>query len=128
MLSFAAMCVCEGRLLFSRILTILKSGYQTKNEVMITSEMKKDLAWWDLFLCDYNGISCIPDNIWSRPDEIFSSDSCLSGCGACSLTHFFHFELPDFIVQQGWYINQFELYAILMAVREWAPYFKHKIF
>ena len=93
---------------------------------MITCEMRKDLAWWETFLTDYNGISCIPDNIWSPPDEIFSSDSCLSGCGACSSTNYFHFELPDSIIQQGQYINQFELYANLIAVREWAPMFANK--
>ena len=115
MLSFAATCVREGHLFFLRILTVLKDGYHSKNAIMITCEMKKDLAWWETFLTDYNGISCIPDNIWSRPDEIFSSDSCLSGCGACSSTNYFHFELPDSIIQQGWYINQFELYVILIA-------------
>ena len=88
--------------------------------------MRKDLAWWETFLTDYNGISCIPDSVWSCPDEIFSSDSCLSGCGACSSTHFFHFELPDSITQQGCYINQFEIYVILITVREWAPMFVNK--
>ena len=111
---------------FSRILTILKPAYQTNSDVLITSDMKKDLVLWVLFLCDYNRMSCMPDNVWSRPDEIFSSDSCLSGCGACLSMHFFHFELPDFIVQQGCYINQLELYAILIAVREWAPFFENK--
>ena len=126
MLSFAATCVQEGHLFFSRILTILKDAYHTKSAIMITCEMQKDLAWWETFLIDYNGISCIPDNIWSRPDEIFSSDSCLSRCGACSSTNYFHFELPDSIIRQGQYINQFELYVILIAVREWAPMFSNK--
>ena len=39
---------------------------------------------------------------------------------------FFHFKLPYSIIQQGWYINQFELYVILIAVREWAPMFANK--
>ena len=105
---------------------VLKEAYHTKNAVKITCEMQKDLAWWEIFLTDYNGISCIPDNIWSRPNEIFSSDSCLSGCRACSSTNYFHFELPDSIIRQGQFINQFELYVILIAVREWAPMFSNK--
>ena len=128
MLDFAATCVREECLFFSRILTVLKDAYQSKQNVIINSEMKKDLVWWETFLTDYNGISCNQDNVWSRPDEIFSSDSCLSGCGACSSTHFFHFELPDSIIQQGWYINQFELYVILIVVIEWAPMFVNKNF
>ena len=126
MLSFAATCVCEGYLFFLRIISVLKDAYQSKQNMIINCEMRKDLAWWETFLTDYNGISCIPDNVWSRPDEIFSSDSCLSGCGACSSTHFFHFELPNSIIQQGQYINQFELYVILITVREWAPMFVNK--
>ena len=100
LLSFAATCVQEGRLFFSRILMVLKDAYHTKNAMKITCEMQKDLVWWETFLTDYNGISCIPDNIWSRPDRIFSSDSCLSGCGVCS-TNYFNFELPDSIIRQG---------------------------
>ena len=48
------------------------------------------------------------------------------GCEACSFTHYLHFELPKFIIKQGQYINQFELYAILIAVREGAPQFQNK--
>ena len=45
MLSFAATCVCEGRLFFSRVLIVLKEAYQTKSNIKITSEMHKDLNW-----------------------------------------------------------------------------------
>ena len=126
MLSFTATCVHEGRLFFSRILTVLKQAYHYKSNIAITNEMRKDLLWWNAFLIDYNGVSCIPNENWSKPDEIFSSNSCLTGCGACSSTHFFHFELPKSIIEQGRYINQFELYAILIDVREWAPQFANK--
>ena len=126
MLSFAATCVHEGRLFFSRILIVWKEAYQTKSNIIISSEMHKDLQWWDSFLEEYNGVSHIPNDIWSRPDEIFSSDSCLTGCGACSSTNYFHFQLPDSIIKQGHYINQFELYAILIAVREWSAQFQNK--
>ena len=39
-------------------------------------------------------------------------------------SHFLHFEIPDFIIKEGKHINQFELYAILIATREWAPHFR----
>ena len=42
---------------------------------------------------------------------------------ACCSSHYFHFELPSFIIELGHYINQFDLYAILITVREWAPQF-----
>ena len=33
---------------------------------------------------------------------------------------------PTPIIQQGQYLNQFELYVILITVREWAPMFTIK--
>ena len=36
-----------------------------------------------------------------------------------------HFEIPDTIKVQGKYINQFELYAVLIAVREWKEQIKN---
>ena len=126
MLSFTATCVHEGHLFFSHILVVLKQAYHCDRQINISVEMQKDLHWWNTSLDDYNGISCIPNEIWSRPNEVFSSDSCLTGCGACSLTHFFHFKLPSDIIKQGRYINQFELYAILIAVREWASKFRNR--
>ena len=45
LLSFVATCVREGRLFFSRILTILKEAYIANKQVEITCEMRKDLHW-----------------------------------------------------------------------------------
>ena len=65
----------------------------------------------------------IPSSIWEKPDSIFSTDSCLTGCRALSSTNFMHFIIPDFIIRKGRYVNQFEIYAILIAVCEWAQCF-----
>ena len=34
-----------------------------------------------------------------------------------------HYELPDFIIKVGKYVNQFETYAVMMAIRMW----KHQL-
>ena len=116
-LSFAASCVREGRLFFSRLLILLK---ETKGKVVhLNEEALKDVAWWHAFAKDFNGTSVIPSEIWCKPDAIFSSDSCLTGCGAISHSKYLHFEIPETIIKEGKYINQFEMYAVLIAVREW---------
>ena len=115
-LSFAASCVREGRLFFSRLLNLLK---ECNKSIMLSDEVKKDIRWWHEFLVDYNGVSLIPSQVWSSPDMEISTDSCLTGCGAVSKNHFMHFEIPENIKSEGRYINQFELYAVLIAVREW---------
>ena len=103
-----------------------KTGLSYHRNIEISLEIHKDLHWWCTFLQDYNGISCISSEIWSRSDEIFSSDICLTGCRACSSTHYLQFELPSYINEQGHYINQYELYVILISVREWVPQFQNK--
>ena len=120
-LSFAASCVREGRLFFSRLLGLLKS-FGTKKHIAVSDEAKKDIAWWNCFVQDYNGISVIPNNNWSAPDKVLSTDSCLSGGGAVSQNNFIHFELPAFVVEEGKYINQFEMYVVLIAIRTWKNY------
>ena len=115
-LRFAASCVREGRLFFSRLLNLLK---ECNKSITLSDEAKKDIRWWHEFLVEYNGVSLIPSQIWNAPDVEISTDSCLTGCGALSKHHFMHFEIPEAIRTEGKYINQFELYAVLIAVREW---------
>ena len=121
-LSFAASCVREGRLFFSRLLNLLK---ECDKSITLSDEAKRDIRWWHTFLVDYNGVSLIPSQVWNALDIEISTDSCLSGCGAVSKEHFMHFEIPDTIKVQGKYINQFELYAVLIAVREWKEQIKN---
>ena len=116
-LSFAASCVREGWIFFSRLLILFK---ETKGKMVhLNDEALKDIAWWHVFAKDFNGTSVIPTEIWCKPDAIFSSDSCLTGCGAISHSKFLHFKIPEKIITEGKYINQFEMYAVLIAVREW---------
>ena len=50
--------------------------------VTLNREFHKDILWWSEFICTYNGVSVIPDIMWSQPDEVFSCDANLTGCGA----------------------------------------------
>ena len=124
-LSFAASCVREGRLFFSRLLNLLKECPKT-GVIWVSEQARKDILWWNKFCESYNGVLALPSENWFKPDIIFSSDSCLTGCGAMSDTHFFHFEIPETIIKQGKYVNQFETYAVLIAVREWKEEFVNK--
>ena len=124
-LSFAASVVREGRLFFSRLLTLLKSCPKDK-PITLSDDAKKDILWWNKFCAEFNGIEAIPSDIWSKPDEIFSTDACLTGVGGWCSLHYFHFVIPDSIIRSGKFVNQFELYAVLMAVRAWKHLFESK--
>ena len=121
-LSFAASCVREGRLFFSRILGLLKQCPK-RGSIQISNQATKDIVWWNKFVRLFNGVTALPSQIWFKPDQTLSSDSCLTGCGALSETHFMHYELPEFIIKAGKYVNQFETYAVMMAIRMW----KHQL-
>ena len=124
-LSFAASCVREGRLFFSRLLVLLKE-YPKGGVMWISDQARKDILWWNKFCETFNGVSALPGPTWSKPDLVFSSDSCLTGCGAMSEKHYFHFELPQHIIDAGKYVNQFETYAVLIAIHTWKSQFTNK--
>ena len=124
-LSFCATCVREGRLFFSRILNFLKTLPKLGRKT-IPNSVKLDVQWWSRFMTEYNGVTVIPSEVWTQPDEIFSSDACLTGGGAWTSTEYMHFVFPDSILKTGKYINQFELYSVLIALRTWKEQFENK--
>ena len=79
----------------------------------------RDLNWWNVFAQQFNGVTAMLD--WQQPDSVFSTDACFTGGGGWTNKHFFHIRFPDSIIQQGKYINQFELYTVMIATRLWAP-------
>ena len=124
-LSFCATCIREGRLFFSRILNFLKTIPKLGRKI-IPNSVKSDINWWSSFMADYNGVTVIPTETWTQPDEIFSSDACLTGGGAWTSSEYMHFEFPDDIIQSGKFINQFELYSVMIAIRTWKGKFVKK--
>lgn len=83
---------------------------------VIPLEVRKDILWWHRFLNEYNGVSILLMEEWSSPDEIFSSDACLTGCGALCSDQFFHMQFPEFITKNHLNINCLELFSVVLAV------------
>ena len=65
----------------STLLNWLRDVYGQSSNISVPTLVQKDIKWWLSFLPLYNGISMMYYEEWSRPDEIFSSDACLTGCG-----------------------------------------------
>lgn len=101
-LNFVAACVRPGRIFISRMLKWLKILYKESDSYhSIPVYVKKDILWWFRFLPLYNGISMMLYEEWSCPDEIFSSDACLSGCGGFWKGKFFHSKFPANLVREN---------------------------
>jgi len=101
------------------MLVTLRSLENQNDSFFIGREFRKDLLWWDQFLVRFNGISFIPDMLWSRPDAYLSTDACLLGIGGWSNESYFSSRLPDFIRVKEFHINILEMLAILIALRLW---------
>lgn len=124
-LNFVAACVKPSRIFVSRLLNWLRSIYHSSDFYhSIPDYVKKDLEWWHRFLPLYNGISMMEFEQWSAPDAIFSSDSCLCGCGGFWNGKYFHVEFPSEIIQQNLHITALEMLSIIICLKLWARFFK----
>ena len=100
--------------------------FHPHKEIEIPSYVRQDLLWWEKFLSQYNGISIMLYEDWSKPDEIFSTDSCLSGCGGFFNGRFFHSEFSEQIKQRKLDIGMLELITVIVALKIWGLYLRGK--
>ena len=119
-LNFVATCVRPSRVFLSRMLNFLRQMEHDK--CPISSEFQKDVFWWLTFLRVYNGVSMIPWQEWSLPDEVCAVDACLVGCGGTFDNYFFHSGFPEFIREQNLHINCLELLTCIIAIKLWEKY------
>ncbi len=57
---------------------------------------------------------------WSSPDEVFTTDACLLGCGAWNADRqFFHVNFPNDIKNMCLDINSLALLTIIVACKVW---------
>ncbi len=124
-LHFVSRVVPPGRLFVSRLLEFLRAMPRGKN-VAIPKQITKDLAWWKSFLDKFNGISVIADLLWSEPDEVFASDACLTGAGACTDSEYWHSEFPEKLRATQPHINLLELWAVAVCAKLWGHLWKGK--
>ena len=94
-----------------------------KGSAPVTPEVQKDLYWFSNFLEVYNGKRFIRDDTVHH--TIFT-DACLTGGGAEMNGRALAFLIPLGIKQVSNSINQLEAYVLLVALRKWTDYLRHK--
>ena len=99
-LNFVCSTVRAGRVFVSRILGFLRLFQGKPGVRKVSEDLKADLRWWSKFLLQFNGVTMFPELRWVAPDRLFSTDSCLSGCGGWSEGEFFHTVFPPFVLKQ----------------------------
>jgi len=119
-LNFVAACVRPGRVFISRLINWLKELYAVPiSNKVIPVEVYKDIGWWDRFLETYNGISIMLYDEWSKPDEIFSTDACLTGAGGFFKGKYFRYTFPVDLLELKLNICVLEMLGIIVALRLW---------
>ena len=118
-LSFISKCVRQSRLFLSRILALLRTLQHKSHHTRLTSEFRRDIAWWLRFMRRHNGVSVISSLVWTAPDAVFSTDACLSGCGGLSQSQYFHVQFPPEVLVHFSDIHLLEALAILVALHLW---------
>ena len=115
-----------GRIFISRLLVVLGKLKLQHHKFRVNQEVSKDLMWWKRFLLHFNGVTFIPDVLWSEPDGVFSTDACLSGGGGWYNKQFFRFKFPQWVLGQDFHINILELMVVVIAVKIWGQDFSSK--
>ena len=118
-LVFVSKCIRQSRVFIARILALLGKVRHNHHHANLTTEFRKDLVWWRRFLWEYNGVSMTNIAQWSSPDEVFSTDACLAGCGGVCDGQYFHVVFPPFISAQTLDISSLELLTIVVALKLW---------
>ncbi len=125
-LMFVCKCVRQSRVFVSRLLWQLRSLGSKSNTFRVDRELLRDIEWWQKFLRVYNGVSIIPDQGWSSPDQVIATDACLQGGGGVNQDRkeFFHFLFPPGL--QECHINLLELVTVVIAIKIWGCLLKGK--
>ena len=119
-LNFAASTVRVGRIFVSRIINAMKEFPTNGNTCRISMETKKDIKWWITYMNEFDGVSIMPPERFTAPGKIFSTDSCLEGCGGRSQGKAFHAPFPGWLRNRnGTSINELELITVVLAIKKW---------
>jgi hypothetical protein len=117
-LQHACKVVRPGRSFLRRVFELLKGTHHAHHHIRLNSGMRSDLAWWDLYLKSWNGISILRPLRLSVPDhEIFTDASGNFGCGAVWAHRWIQFKWPQSYAPVA--IAPKELVPVVMACIIW---------
>ena len=98
LLNHAASVVPPGRTFIRELIANMKRPAHLEQRTRLTAEAKADIAWWRLFVDDWNGVGLLPQPASTPFSQTVVSDASGSwGCGAftCTNTQFFQLQWPQ---------------------------------
>ena len=125
-LSHAAKVVRSGRTFLRRMLDLLHGVPMHRprpHPIRLNRSFLSDLAWWQLFASEWNGVSFLPPPE-HLPVHRFASDASSGwGCGAWHSRHWFQLRWDE--RSAGLQIMTKELLPVVLACAVWGPLWAH---
>lgn len=121
LLNHACKVVRSGRTFLRRMLDLLKGAPMHRlrpHVIRLNRDFRSDLAWWQSFVRQWNGVSFLPPPHQQRTSFVLASDASGTwGCGAWYNTHWF--QLPWDATSVELPIAVKELLPIILACAVW---------
>ena len=122
-LQHASAVVKPGRSFLRRMIILAKSRQLPSHPIRINQGFRSDLAWWNLFLQRWNGISLMSAIGRDSPEFTVTSDAAGSwGCGAYSENHWFQLKWTPMAATHS--IAFLELVPIIISGLVWGKYWR----
>ena len=119
-LLYVTRCVKHSRYFLNRMLQLLRNNVQSR-KILITPDFRKDLAWFNQFLTQYNGVTYYDTNYCHIEVHL---DACLSGLGASF--EYMVYALPIPKNHNNYNILHLELLNIVVALKVWAVHWSNR--
>ena len=118
-LNFVCTTVRAGRVFITRIIEEIK-GFPRNGRRRLSTQIRKDINWWRLFMTQFDGITIIPEPTWCRPDEVIATDASLIMGGGWSRPNYFKTVYPEWLKNKpDVSINELELITVVVALKLW---------
>ena len=122
LLNHACKVVRSGRSFLRRMIDLLQGVPMHRlhpHPIRLNREFRSDLAWWHLFVQEWNGVSFLPPPPQLAVKEMASDASGSWGCGAWHETKWFQLQWD--VTSQEMAITAKELLPIVVACALWGP-------
>lgn len=124
LLNHACKVVLSGRLLLRRMIDMLHSVHHPPYSKIPIRLNKGDLAWWNMFVRDWNGASFLQPPAHLPQVELHSNASGSWGCGAYSGVEWFQLQWDP--TSQHLSIAEKELIPIILACAAWSSSWQNR--
>ena len=108
-------CCPAGRLFTSRLYDLLAHHDHTQH-IILTEGSRRDLMWFATLLSQFKGVRLMRR---FTIDTTVTADSCLTGAGAATTTHFYSVTYPTRIIARELSITKLEMLNLLLLMRLW---------